>query len=993
MCAMPHSALAGMTSDPRTGVVAQARNVHIVMEKEDFSDLKAALIRKLNLNVNKFYPDAGGILMGYQGIKMKRSTSEVNSTTLLHPIHIRAKFYLFKPTAGTELMCVVTHREVGSVKCKAHGVFQVELFSPPGCEETVFVGQSVVVKVEAVEQMAWQEPKIVGSLMEVSGDNDTPFIDIVENFDTTDNEFESVIDSGMFDNTSLSRGDNRDSIRQVREEVNSRGPEEQITLESPSPQVPGNTASDDADEKPVSKKRKIQEIFSPAGKVSSPAKKKNKKASKSPSSTTETTPKLPDTDIAINTVKFPVKSQQHPSAMPTPLPGKIQPKSLGKSKLQSSDVSPANKSSDKILPKILPKPGPAQDESDNYSEEGGNESTKINPTSKSSDPRVDGITKTTPGFKSSTLPNETVEPNLFEFQALTPAPPSPYKSPEPTKATSVPKTPKPRTLIPEGFKCEIVGKGKNPKPKLTAPDGVTVFRTYKGAHQWADDNPNYLIKSEPKSASQSLASSGVSGRSSPDMFDSQPEEPIEITPVLDGGDVTNNVAAVPPQTNAKQSKLKKKCESTPVANKQEKKKLNQQRLLIDQPSFSESEAEPQSQNLLIPESDTEYQSQSILAPMATTTKKKPIKDIHASPGHKTLTLVPESTGPKTTKLVTESTKKDKADKPIKESMLNKVPGKSTLDNEDDSGAESSFEPAKQLSSLPLSKSVIKQSPSTNVDASRTSSNSSDSEESSSDEEPPTSNKSVVEGAVKSAIPATSDDDDSSSFSSESDSDDDTVTAPMAATKPIETVVKKAVSSSSDSDSDSSEKSELSVKKFEHPVTVIVTDPIKTPTAAKVSSPALKKVLPTTKLVKTKTSSSSESDSGSDCEEQPKKKKKSKKKNATKSVLKTSLNTSEESARVNSTVSEKSPHLSSTVLTGAVKVKNRELVPDGISPILKSRHKKTTLVKSTGIPYFDQVMATSKILSQKSDTKPGESDSSASDNKKMKKKGKKVAGFL
>ena len=217
---MPQSALAGMTSDPRTGVVAQTRNVYIVMEKEDFSDMKSGLIRKLNLNINKYYPDAGGILMGYKGIKIKRSTFEVNTTTLLHPIHpihLRASFYMFKPTVGTELMCVVTHTEVGRVKCRAHGVFQVEVFNPPGCEDLVFVGQSVLVKVLAVEQMSWQEPKIVGSLVEMIGDNDTPFIDIVENLDTTDNETENVTDSGMFENAALSRGATVDIIRQVDE--------------------------------------------------------------------------------------------------------------------------------------------------------------------------------------------------------------------------------------------------------------------------------------------------------------------------------------------------------------------------------------------------------------------------------------------------------------------------------------------------------------------------------------------------------------------------------------------------------------------------------------------------------------------------------------------------------------------------------------------------------------------------------------------------------
>merc|ERR1719154_684856 len=125
------------------------------------------------------------------------------------------------------------------------------------------------------------------------------------------------------------------------------------------------------------------------------------------------------------------------------------------------------------------------------------------------------------------------------------------------------------------------------------------FKTYKAAWQWVEQNPNYLIKNEPKSATQSLASPGASGRSSPDMLDSQTEPSVEITPVVTGGETSEKVASVP---NAKQPKLRKKFVPTPVANKQEEKKAKQ--------------VEVQSQNLLNPESDTEYQSQSLLLPIA-----------------------------------------------------------------------------------------------------------------------------------------------------------------------------------------------------------------------------------------------------------------------------------------------------------------------------------------------------------------------------------------
>ena len=99
--------------------------------------------------------------------------------------------------------------------------------------------------------------------------------------------------------------------------------------------------------------------------------------------------------------------------------------------------------------------------------------------------------------------------------------------------------------------------------------------------------------------------------------------------------------------------------------------------------------------------------------------------------------------------------------------------------------------------------------------------------------------------------------------------------------------------------------------------------------------------------------------------------------------------------LNPSSADKSPHLSSTVMPGGTdRLKDKMMVPDGISPILKTRHKTKTLGKPNGMAYFDQVMATSSMGSKKSDGKPAESGGSASDKNVNKKKSKKkVAGFL
>lgn len=194
--AMSHSALMGMSSEPRSGIVAVNRSFYIVMEKNDFSDIKAAVIRKLNSNIYQHYPDAGGILLGYHDIKLKKSTSEITDTALLHPVFIKARFFLFKPVVGSELQCIVKKREEGWVTCEALGIFKVQVVNPPSYSEAAFVGQRVLVKVDAVEQSAWQEPKILASLVENDHSN-SPFIEYVDNFDT--NEFVSSAESDMFD--------------------------------------------------------------------------------------------------------------------------------------------------------------------------------------------------------------------------------------------------------------------------------------------------------------------------------------------------------------------------------------------------------------------------------------------------------------------------------------------------------------------------------------------------------------------------------------------------------------------------------------------------------------------------------------------------------------------------------------------------------------------------------------------------------------------------
>jgi hypothetical protein len=165
----------------------------MILKYQNIRDLQEAVVEELNLNVHKFFPDAGGLMLGYKNIKIKKT--EVTPSTTPQPVNMEASFYLFQPRVGSDLLCEVSRQEEGQVTCLAHRVFQVDMVSPPSCQ--LFIGQIVRVRVEAVAQSAWQQPRILAALQD-SGD---PMIQVVEDEDFLPKPW--ILMSGL-DNTSHS---------------------------------------------------------------------------------------------------------------------------------------------------------------------------------------------------------------------------------------------------------------------------------------------------------------------------------------------------------------------------------------------------------------------------------------------------------------------------------------------------------------------------------------------------------------------------------------------------------------------------------------------------------------------------------------------------------------------------------------------------------------------------------------------------------------------
>ena len=99
--------------DPNTGVRPVRKTISLYLAADMKDNVKENLMEILDKQIGKYYPDVGGLMMGYSKIKFQKD-NDWNFQNDLLPINIKAKFFIFQPTIGSELMCIV--RDVCTLK-------------------------------------------------------------------------------------------------------------------------------------------------------------------------------------------------------------------------------------------------------------------------------------------------------------------------------------------------------------------------------------------------------------------------------------------------------------------------------------------------------------------------------------------------------------------------------------------------------------------------------------------------------------------------------------------------------------------------------------------------------------------------------------------------------------------------------------------------------------------------------------------------------------
>lgn len=185
-----------MCRSPFSGVSVIKKRIHLALEPSYLSDINYGVLKCLDRTLNEYYPELSGILLGYEDVKLKKSTGAVfNDQPHIH-IDIKARFYVFRPSSTQQLIGVVNKKSKGHVGILVHDTFNATAINSGGnwAGDSVTIGRPIRFKVVSVSYNS-KRPIILGELDPTSMYVDDKPLGIIEQ--VSDFEGDSDHDSGI----------------------------------------------------------------------------------------------------------------------------------------------------------------------------------------------------------------------------------------------------------------------------------------------------------------------------------------------------------------------------------------------------------------------------------------------------------------------------------------------------------------------------------------------------------------------------------------------------------------------------------------------------------------------------------------------------------------------------------------------------------------------------------------------------------------------------
>jgi len=222
-----------LTTTKYSGVKSVKKQIHLALEPIFLDNIKFGILKHLNNHLHEYFPEVSGVLLGYEDVKLKKSTGALYTDQPHIHVDIQGIFFVFCPSPGSFLVGTVNKKSAGHVGVLVHDTINASILKTDSVSVKSWVGAKVgvgkTVKFKVLS-VSYSKNRLVllGDLTEESmhvGDKGA-VVEIIEEVSELDgdSEHDSGIENGIqkekqLELAAIVNGESSGSKRKAEDEV------------------------------------------------------------------------------------------------------------------------------------------------------------------------------------------------------------------------------------------------------------------------------------------------------------------------------------------------------------------------------------------------------------------------------------------------------------------------------------------------------------------------------------------------------------------------------------------------------------------------------------------------------------------------------------------------------------------------------------------------------------------------------------------------------
>jgi len=134
-----------LTTTKYSGVKSVKKQIHLALEPRFLDNIKFGILKHLNTHLHEYFPEVSGVLLGYEDVKLKKSTGALYTDQPHIHVDIQGTFFVFCPSPGAFLVGTVNKKSAGHVGVLVHDTINASILKTDSIAVKSWVGAKVVV--------------------------------------------------------------------------------------------------------------------------------------------------------------------------------------------------------------------------------------------------------------------------------------------------------------------------------------------------------------------------------------------------------------------------------------------------------------------------------------------------------------------------------------------------------------------------------------------------------------------------------------------------------------------------------------------------------------------------------------------------------------------------------------------------------------------------------------------------------------------------------